>query len=54
VVAGEVGLFKPSGILEDLASLEEWNPVLKQVGEGFRGTPLELHNKRIPQIYLRV
>jgi hypothetical protein len=54
VIAGEVGLFKPSGILENLASLGKWNPVLTQVGEGFRGIPLELHNKRIPQIYLQV
>jgi len=43
VVAGDVELFKPSCILEDLTSLVKWNPMLTQVGLSFRGIPLELH-----------
>jgi hypothetical protein len=43
VVAGEVGLFKPSSILENQASSEKRNTVLAQVGLSFRGIPLVLH-----------
>jgi hypothetical protein len=52
VIAGNVRMLKPASILKDFTCYEKRNTVLAQVDLSLRGIPIELHEKRIPQIYL--